>query len=279
MILQLGLNPARFFSKFPPYFQPLVRRSKSGYLMLNQTTRNLLVCRFRTRSLLFTSWSRLDTFLQINDQINTVLGRYGAFKRGDYATSSNPIPAELAAAGTSQGLSLIDFDDGSQTTTSEPQGGVNDLAGLFSSGPPLNPMPAVGSSTNPYAPSPMSTNGNGYGLGAPGLGVAPGLTRPSMSPPQLSATPPASIMLPTTPAQRSTPTPNYFGNNGNVAKGPAGARGVGTLGTGTGMNIGFMAPQSSQLPRQQQVSQPASANSGQNQQQGKDPFADLAGLF
>ncbi|KAG6892460.1 hypothetical protein C0993_003796, partial [Termitomyces sp. T159_Od127] len=40
----------------------------------------------------------LDTFLQMNDQINTVLSRYEAYKKGDYATASNPIPAEYAAS-------------------------------------------------------------------------------------------------------------------------------------------------------------------------------------
>lgn len=38
----------------------------------------------------------LDIFLQINDQINTVLNRYDAFKKGDFTAAANPIPAELA---------------------------------------------------------------------------------------------------------------------------------------------------------------------------------------
>ena len=37
----------------------------------------------------------LDIFLQINDQINTVLNRYDAFKKGDFTAAANPIPAEL----------------------------------------------------------------------------------------------------------------------------------------------------------------------------------------
>ncbi|THH01978.1 hypothetical protein EW026_g837 [Hermanssonia centrifuga] len=49
----------------------------------------------------------LDTFLQINDQINTVLNRYEAFKRGDYEAARNPIPAELSKQ--QQPDSLIDF--------------------------------------------------------------------------------------------------------------------------------------------------------------------------
>ena len=38
----------------------------------------------------------LDIFLQMNDQINSVLNRYEAFKKGDYTTARNPIPEELA---------------------------------------------------------------------------------------------------------------------------------------------------------------------------------------
>ena len=37
-------------------------------------------------------------FLQINDQINNVIARYEAFKRGDYDAGANPIPEELAYA-------------------------------------------------------------------------------------------------------------------------------------------------------------------------------------
>ncbi|EJD07732.1 VHS-domain-containing protein [Fomitiporia mediterranea MF3/22] len=38
----------------------------------------------------------LDIFLQLNDQINSVLNRYEAFKKGDFTAAKNPIPAELA---------------------------------------------------------------------------------------------------------------------------------------------------------------------------------------
>lgn len=37
----------------------------------------------------------LDIFLQMNDQMNSVLNRYEAFKKGDYAAAANPIPGEL----------------------------------------------------------------------------------------------------------------------------------------------------------------------------------------
>lgn len=32
----------------------------------------------------------------MNDQLNSVLNRYEAFKKGDYSAAANPIPSELA---------------------------------------------------------------------------------------------------------------------------------------------------------------------------------------
>ena len=37
-----------------------------------------------------------DIFLQMNDQINSFLNRYEAFKKGDFTAAANPIPTELA---------------------------------------------------------------------------------------------------------------------------------------------------------------------------------------
>jgi ADP-ribosylation factor-binding protein GGA len=117
-----------------------------------------------------------------------------------------------------------------------------------------------------YAPSPMASNGNGYGMGMLLGGGAPGMARPTMSPPQLSGTPPASIMLPGTPG----PAPNYYGNNGYAAKGPV-------IAVGGGMGTG-MAPSSS-TQTQQRPPPPGTNTAPNNATQGKDPFADLAGLF
>lgn len=223
----------------------------------------------------------IDTFLQINDQINTVLNRYEAFKKGDYVTSSNPIPAELSS-GATQNLSLIDLDD-SASSSSNPVSlglGPDDLVGLFTTppapsnrptpvipaGPPMGGRPPM----QPYA-SPMPSNGNGYGMSML-MGGAPGMSRPTISPPSLSATPPASIMLPGTPGA-NTSTPNYFGGNGYTARGP--------VAKGGGMGMGASASSSSTLPvMQPQQPYPPSANAAAPPQtQNKDPFADLAGLF
>ncbi|KAG6856487.1 hypothetical protein H0H87_003955 [Tephrocybe sp. NHM501043] len=192
----------------------------------------------------------LDTFLQINDQINSVLNRYEAFKKGDYTVAANPIPAELAG-GAANDLSLIDFDDSSSSAANPVSlgTGMDDLNDLFSSAP----MPTA-------APVPQAPTNNGYGMSMlMGSGVgAPSIGRPTMSPPTLSGTPPASIMLPGTPQQRATP--NYFGGNGYA---PTGA--------GRGMAAATpLQPQKPQTPVPAATAPPP---------QGKDPFADLAGLF
>ncbi|KIP02181.1 hypothetical protein PHLGIDRAFT_130875 [Phlebiopsis gigantea 11061_1 CR5-6] len=78
----------------------------------------------------------LETFLHINDQINTVLDRYEAFKRGDYAAAANPIPKEFAGSSSQGGLSLIDFDDSAPPNNGvEPVGNtIDELASLFGPG-------------------------------------------------------------------------------------------------------------------------------------------------
>lgn len=85
-----------------------------------------------------------ETFLHINDQINTVLDRYEAFKRGDYTAAANPIPKELAGS-AAQGLSLIDFDDSAPPAGSgaEAAGGastIDELASLFGPGASSTPQ-------------------------------------------------------------------------------------------------------------------------------------------
>lgn len=191
--------------------------------------------------------------------------------------SSNPIPTELSASSADGGISLIDLDESQSSNTPSQSSGPDDLAGLFAlSGPPLHQqMPVMGGShLSTYSPSPMSSNGNGYGMGML-MGGSPSFnnqTKPAIASPQASATPPASIMLPTTPATSPGPTPpNYFGNVGNVARGP--------VGIGSGMGMGSMTPQSSSSQTQQRQPPSAGTSPGPNQTQGKDPFADLAGLF
>ncbi|KAF8736568.1 hypothetical protein AX14_014309 [Amanita brunnescens Koide BX004] len=212
----------------------------------------------------------LDTFLQINDQINTVLSRYDAFKKGDYSAARNPVPPELSQS-SFQATSLIDFDDGPGTTNAAPSigGGINDLADFFSAPAPQAQQPSFVLAGNPglarrtlqpvlstvtHAPTPVSYSGSSGPLSS--------VVQNASSPPTQIATPPASIMLPPTPQQQqqqiTASAPNYL-------KSPA----TGLTQSGA---MGVMAPQ-----RPTQLHQPSSNPT--NQSQGKDPFADLARLF
>jgi len=198
----------------------------------------------------------LDTFLQINDQINTVLNRYEAFQKGDYSFSSNPIPAELGGSSTKNDLSLIDLDD-SAPSNGGLTSGVDDLASLFGSALPT-------SSTSPPPPPPGVNNA----------------TRPPISSQQQPRF--GSIMLPGTPKAGSAGgsragSPNSFGN----AIGARNAMGMNNMSMGMSMGMRSMSTPPQQ---QQQVPQPlqqqgASSTSSINQAPRKDPFADLVGLF
>jgi ADP-ribosylation factor-binding protein GGA len=122
----------------------------------------------------------------------------------------------------------------------------------------------------PMAPVPLTSQAayNGTGHQGLSLGGAPGVTRSTISPPQVSGTPPA-IMLPGTPIQKASP-PNYFGTHANLTKGPTPV----VSGMGRGLATSSSLAQTSQRP------QPAAGITNANSQvQGKDPFADLAGLF
>jgi len=258
----------------------------------------------------------LDTFLQINDQINIVLTRYDAFKKGDFSFASNPIPEELAAgSGSSQGISLIDFDDSAPASSETMGGDSNDLSGLFSyvaqpTQAQAQYQPQQQQQQQPpstHAPTPLFFNNNG-GMNSAFMQSTPNTM--TLNNRQLSGTPPASIALPQSKpgSQRSTPvpaasTPNYFGNAG--PRGPVGGMGVNRgmssglpmsginvggapsainlSGAMSGMSLnggGYMGmsqhPQSTvPLQPQQATTAPAPAPSSS----ATDPFADLAGLF
>ncbi|EIM79650.1 VHS-domain-containing protein [Stereum hirsutum FP-91666 SS1] len=265
----------------------------------------------------------LDTYLQINDQINSVLNRYESYQKGDFTAAANPIPAELAGSSVQNDLSLIDFDDAPTPPPTSSQSHSNngngtpadDLAGLFSvsgSAPvhgyghgqgagsngngngngiasimsQFNAAPAQQSKSyfqqpqqqQQQAQHPGTRAGMGMGMGSHpsfggvGIGGAMGSVQPQYSggmggmggmgmgaasgsgsgttSPQSQSRPSSQfgqIMLPSTPKPMS---PVGTGTGGGMA------------GTG-GMQGG------PQHPQQQQGQQP----------QGKDPFADLAGLF
>ncbi|KAJ3484739.1 hypothetical protein NLI96_g5437 [Meripilus lineatus] len=272
-----------------------------------------------------------DTFLQINDQINTVLNRYESFKKGDYVAASNPIPAELASGAASSSrpqndLSLIDFDDSAPTTNLTAGGSsANDLESLFGSSAPAVPqqtqpaqpsfpfqtqqsfIPQTTLQSAPLVPNPSTgmrimTNTPPPNLNFsthPGMGNTPVAPSPQMN---------GAIRLPGTPQvqpqqgiRMGSPAPNYFGTPQSTT--PAATNptmgysmnGGSMSGMGMGGNMGMSMPpqhllaehthfhqalQPTQRPasQPQQQAQPTSSTNA-NQAQGKDPFADLVGLF
>ncbi|KAJ6504284.1 VHS domain-containing protein [Mycena vitilis] len=187
----------------------------------------------------------LDTLLQINDQINTVLGRYDAFRRGDYAAAANPVPSEYAAPPSS----LIDFDDPTPAPGAS-SSGVNDLEDLFAGLGGVAPPPPVNPATRPITTraSPLpQTNAQ--------LGGAIMLT-PSPGPAQLPHQP--------------GPPPGYF--NGAGATRPQQPPYFNGSSLAQPPVLSQQPLQQPHQPSQQQQQAPAPP-------QGKDPFADLAGLF
>lgn len=207
-----------------------------------------------------------DTYLQTNDQINNVLERYEAFKRGETPPAS--IPAELLP-GKNEALSLIDFDEGpSQPGSSSGVGSSNnatdDLAALFgstslASGPT---MPSTGLGISPLVSNlkqPISAISPQISSPLPGTPTPPSRLQPQFG----------QIKLPTTP-----PIQNQL---------QASAR-VGSSGVGSSLGPARASP-SNNLAVSSTLQQPLASQapslpiSQASTPQGKDPFADLAGLF
>ncbi|KAI9509331.1 VHS-domain-containing protein [Russula earlei] len=213
----------------------------------------------------------LDTYLQTNDQINSVLARYEAFKRGETPPAS--IPEELL--GKNEPNSLIDFDDAPpQLGSSSGAGSISkpgdDLAGLFESStsiPATSPpvaAPSGGFGISPLVPN--SINHQTYAI-SPQFSSSPPGTSPPSSRPQSQF---GQIKLPSTPPLQSQQ--QGLGRGGlpgtSSPLGTARASASSKL-TATNTLQQALAPQAAPLPPISQASTP----------QRKDPFADLAGLF
>lgn len=202
-----------------------------------------------------------DTFLQINDQMNSVLLRYEAFKKGDYAAAANPIPSELNSnRKPDQSLSLIDLEDepvpGNVALGSS---GDNDLFALFAppSTAPVNTTPAIGAHSGTVKPTSGYTHSPKPHF--------PGSNGSNSLFPQSTTTPPASIMLPATPSSGSRFTPASSGSLFTSAN---------QIGDALNLNSSGFTPS-----RKPQQPQPQQQQPQQQPTKGKDPFADLAGLF
>lgn len=198
----------------------------------------------------------LETFLQMNDQINHTLNRYEAFKRGDYTAAANPIPSELAPGKPKS--DLIDLlDDEPAPAVAAPVGPVNELADLF--GPPS-------SSAQPQTP-PDARASVMAAFQTPGAIALPGTPTPqqqqALNPAFTHAqaaiwggTPPASSpSIWGTPTAAPVRTPQFAQAQMQWGQAPV------------------------QPARTSQQAAPAPAPAQQQQPPKKDPFADLEGLF
>ena len=211
-----------------------------------------------------------DTYLQTNDQINSVLARYEAFKRGETPPAS--IPTEFLP-GKNEPLSLIDFDDsppqaGSGSGAGSASTPADDLAALFNSSlslsTPAMSSPAAGPPSG-LGVSPLFSNVVNHSTSAispqftsPSPGSAAHPSRPS---PQFG-----QIKLPSTP-----PLQNQLQAPRRVGSSPLGA-------ARASPSSNLMATSTMQQPLAAQASPPPPA-SQVSTPQGKDPFADLVGLF
>ncbi|KAI0746834.1 VHS domain-containing protein [Daedaleopsis nitida] len=237
----------------------------------------------------------LDTYLQINDQINTVLNRYESYKKGDFTAAANPIPPEFsngAGPSTSQSVSLIDFDDtpSQSAPSASSAGGIDELASLFGPGPASASAPNV--SPAPAAPT-MGIGGMGYGaptgMGMGVLGAGMGFGGMGMGSPGQPTS--AMYRAPVPMASSAPATPSGHPPRTSTVSPSSGAP-LGSIRLGTPQlqpqtpsyqqqsSPGFFGqqPQQQSQPMQAQLQQPQPQPPA-NGQQGKDPFADLVGLF
>jgi ADP-ribosylation factor-binding protein GGA len=213
-----------------------------------------------------------DTYLQTNDQINNVLSRHDAFKRGETPPAS--IPAELLP-GKNDPLSLIDFDDSTGSGSGAGSSGnpADDLAGLFESATSLTSVPVTqppvavpsgGLGTSPLLPN--VTNKQTSAISSQFSSSLPATSAPSSRPQSQFG----QIKLPSTPPlQNQLQASGGVGSPGVISSlAPARASPSSNL-AATSIPQQPLVPQATSVPPISQVSTP----------QGKDPFADLAGLF
>lgn len=206
----------------------------------------------------------------MNDQINNVIARFEAFKKGDYSVSANPIPTELAP----NEPSLINLDDSSQSSSHGAP--ADDLASLFKS---YASQSSVNTMFSPQPSVPFVNNTSSI------LSPVPNTTSPQ---PQLG-----SIMLAPTPPRVS---PGYLGGSNSSTGITPNSSLSGMFPPGLGMSIGSSGTSSGMDAAQSggsgiHMSTPGSRTSigammgpkrptsTQPTKQGKDPFADLVGLF
>ncbi|KAG8935579.1 hypothetical protein FRC02_007507 [Tulasnella sp. 418] len=217
----------------------------------------------------------LDTFLNINDLINNVLDRYERYKKGDY---SEPVQPEASSSSSKNDLIDLDLFDGSSSnnnapgqSASTPGNVTDDLAELF--GPPTTsnaPAPSTFNflaSTQGAAKSSTPTPTFSFGQHPTSMNSSFGLTSANTHPGTSNSPAPnhllGGIALPITPNHPRSMTPQSGSGFTPVSQ------------------PNFGAPQSTSManPITPSTQPPAQQNQSQSASKGKDPFADLVGLF
>ncbi|GJJ15560.1 hypothetical protein Clacol_009838 [Clathrus columnatus] len=186
----------------------------------------------------------LALFLQLNDQINNVLTRFDAFKKGDYEGVANAVPTNLVGSSgvhsQSQSRDLIDLLDDEQLMGGQSSANTvtDDLASIFGGSSGVTPANNGGNVQQTQFPL-LSLVNNNNGNGSPFLSAQGGIVLPSTPQPALPLFQPSSS---------SSSSSGLFSST-SYQTAPS------------------VSPQ-----HQTQHSPPQT-------QQNKDPFADLAGLF
>ncbi|KAK0464587.1 uncharacterized protein EV420DRAFT_1517053 [Desarmillaria tabescens] len=184
----------------------------------------------------------------INDQINTALDRYEAYKKETTPLLPIPYPPELSSTRN-------DPSSSSAPTASGP----DDLAGLFGS---VQPQPQ---------PQPFAQHFNNGSTGT-GMGQGLGISHPASQ--QMFASQQSSFSLPQqsfNPPQQSFSPPQQSFSPPQRAFAPIQGSMQQTLQASPYQQQQFQQPSQPHQPQPQQQQS--------NQTQGKDPFDDLVGLF
>jgi ADP-ribosylation factor-binding protein GGA len=232
-----------------------------------------------------------DTYLQVNDGLNSVLNRYDAFKRGDYTAAVNPIPPELEPSAGGAG-SLIDLDD-SDALASLGGFGAPAVApaaaapAVVPSAPPAAPTPDLFSLLDGTAPAVRSPPQNGFAGAHQQSAASGGMVRMGGSRSGTPGTPMGSIALPSTPRNSMPAMQQPAGGMGMHAGVGMGALAGMQPFAGSGPSMGaahaqhpaYFGGARQAQPMQPQAPTTAAPAPAPAPAQGKDPFADLAGIF
>ncbi|EJT99610.1 VHS-domain-containing protein [Dacryopinax primogenitus] len=224
----------------------------------------------------------LETCLELNDLINSVLNRYESYLRGDFSVQGVEIHGGVLGAGSpppepaaAKPIDLISLDESEQHSAVPQTSGSDDLAGLFG---PAPAAPVQAAAHHPFTPAQITSL---YSQGS----TTRGMHTPQGS---LSGFSGSDGFSPQPQNQASPAHPGFF--NLHTMSVPQGSSRTGTP-TLTGQQPQAQAQQqhsgldafgpfnSPPMQPMQPPTAPAVPAQNGGTGKGKDPFADLEGLF